>query len=452
MAEHTWTSLLEGSGGVKVEEGEPDTLGESKVVLPEKLFVQDWRERVRGALKAVEKGMSLRQAASAHSVGRSTVSKYLRGAVDISLPRSRACLSPDIERGIVDWCLEMARIGHPQTKKSLPLVVQRILNKKKKKVFGKNNLPSHGWVCRFMGRHPELSNRIPENQVRLKGTITPKTISTFFKNLQALLVAEDINVSEFLSPDNASRVFVCDETGIFVSAQDGAFDVLVKKHVQSTILSGEGKPMVSVLCCASADGSLMRPFIVNKGKTPMVYGKHQDLEADSYRAGCSDSGSVTADLFDDWLGNVFEKELVKKNIEKPVLLILDGHSTPLNMETLRFARDKKILMYCLPPHSSHIMQPFHVSVFRPLMAEYRKAYNEVWGEFAANEMPKKYFPIVLMKAIKEGNIIENIKSGFRTTGLVPFNPNAIKLSRFIKAAKQENPSPVHFRRPLQLHQ
>ncbi|XP_064105629.1 uncharacterized protein LOC135215080 [Macrobrachium nipponense] len=180
----------------------------------------------------------------------------------------------------------------------------------------------------------------------------------------------------------------------------------------------------------------MRPFIVNKGKTPTIYAKHQDLEADSYSVRCSDMGWMMAELFHDWLGNIFEQELIKKNTTRPVILFLDGHTSHMNLETLRFAHEKGILMNYLPPHSSHIMQPLDVAVFKPLKTSYRKAYNEIWGELSGRDMAKKHFPHVLMKAIKECNIAENIKSGFRTTGLVPFNPNAVSPSRYVTAGEQ----------------
>ncbi|XP_064090903.1 uncharacterized protein LOC135204676 isoform X2 [Macrobrachium nipponense] len=430
MAEHTGTNLPEGSGGLKVEEGNPDTVGESEVHVPQKLSEEEKREILRKALADVEAGISIRQISKKYPISRSTLSKWIQMGLDNG-PKSSAMpwLSADVEKEIVDWCLEMARIGHPQTKQSLPLVVQRILNQKKEKIFKNENLPTHGWTDRFLKRHPELSNRIPENLGHLRASITPNNIFTFFQNLEAFLVAEGLNANEFLSPDNASQVFTCNKTDIVINAQDAASKVWDKKGtVASCKVSEKGKPMMTVLCCASADGSLMRPFIVNKGKTPTEYVKHQDLEADSYHRGCSDSGLMTADLFHDWLGNIFETELVEKNIRRPVLLILDGFLSHLNLETLRFARDKKILMYHLPPYSSHVMQPLDVSVLKPLKAEYRRVYNKVWGEISSKDMPKKHFPYILMKSIKEVNIPENIISGFQSTGLVPFNPNAIDAS------------------------
>ncbi|XP_064114764.1 uncharacterized protein LOC135220992 [Macrobrachium nipponense] len=438
MAEHTGTNLSEGSEGLKVEEGEPDTVGEKVQGSFQRSCRLKTEERVGKALVDVEARRSIHQAAETHLIGCTTVSKYTQMGMDASQTRTTSWLPGDVERDIVYYCLEMARMGRPQTKKSLPLVVQHILNEKKIKVFRNNNLPSCGWVTRFLKRHPELSNQISKNLGHFRPSITPENIFTFFQHLEDFLGSKGLNVKDFLSPDNSSRIFNCDETGIVISGRDRASKCLLKKGTQSAYKrTGKGKLMMTVLCCASADGGFMRPFIINKGKTPTVYVQHQDLAAESYSVGCSDTGRMTADLFHRWLEDVFEKELVKMNIKKPVLLFVDSHSSHRNFEAFEFALSKEIFMYYLPPHFSHIMQPLDVAVFKPLKESYRKAYEVTCGKLSAVDMPQKYFPYVLMKAIKESNLAANIKSGFRTTGLVPFNPNAIKLTSFVSTEKQD---------------
>ncbi|XP_064090698.1 uncharacterized protein LOC135204416 [Macrobrachium nipponense] len=451
MAEHTGTNLSKGSGGLNFEEGNPDTVGESEVHVPQKLSKEEKREILREAVADVEAGMSISQIAQKYSLSCTTIRNWLQMGLDhVPRPSAMPWMPADVEREIVDWCFEMARIGYPRTRQSLPLVVQHIVNQKKKKIFQNDNLPTFGWTNRFLKRHPEVSNQCPVNirqfkatlNSKKKGTLTSKTISTFLQNLQSFLMAEGLNANEFLSSYNASRVFTCSETGIVISS-DGTYEVCDNKGNQDgRKVSGMGKPLMTVLCCASADGSLMRPFIVNKGKTPTEYVKHQDLEADSYHRGCSDSGLMTASLFHDWLGNIFENELVKKNIRRPVLLILDGFLTHLNLDTLRFAHDKKILIYYLPPYSSLALQPLDVSVFKPLKAEYRRVYNKILGEISSMDMPEQHLPYILLKSIKEVNIPENIISGFRSTGLVPFNHNAIDTSEFATAEKEEDASAV----------
>jgi len=50
-----------------------------------------------------------------------------------------------------------------------------------------------------------------------------------------------------------------------------------------------------------------------------------------------------------WVTNHFAKRVV----ECPVALLLDGHSTLVDVEEYKFCRDNQILLYCSPPHVPH---------------------------------------------------------------------------------------------------
>ena len=42
---------------------------------------------------------------------------------------------------------------------------------------------------------------------------------------------------------------------------------------------------------------------------------------------------------------------------RPLRLLLDGHSTHNQPEVVRLAREKKVIILCLPPHATHKAQP-----------------------------------------------------------------------------------------------
>jgi len=76
--------------------------------------------------------------------------------------------------------------------------------------------------------------------------------------------------------------------------------------------------------------------------------------------GYSDSGWITTDLVESWLSGHFLKHAVH---ERPLLLLLDGHSTHYQPEVIRYARRNKVLVLCLPPHTTHEAQPLDCTVF-----------------------------------------------------------------------------------------
>ena len=47
------------------------------------------------------------------------------------------------------------------------------------------------------------------------------------------------------------------------------------------------------------------------------------------------------------------------------ILILDGHYSHV-IEFMDYCETNQIALYCLPPHSTHILQPLDVGLFLPL--------------------------------------------------------------------------------------
>ena len=94
------------------------------------------RKKYLDALTDVSDGMSIRGAAKRHGISFSSLSLHVKNRTEPpSKPGGTPFLAEDDEQQLVDWCLEMSKIGCPQTRKVLPLVVQSILNAKKKMMF-----------------------------------------------------------------------------------------------------------------------------------------------------------------------------------------------------------------------------------------------------------------------------------------------------------------------------
>ena len=46
------------------------------------------------------------------------------------------------------------------------------------------------------------------------------------------------------------------------------------------------------------------------------------------------------------------------------ILVLDGHGSHITIDVIEFAK-LSVYLLCLPSHTSHILQPLDVSVFKP---------------------------------------------------------------------------------------
>ena len=82
---------------------------------------------------------------------------------------------------------------------------------------------------------------------------------------------------------------------------------------------------------------------------------------------------ITTDLFDWWLTDQFLKHAVGARL---LLLLLDGHSTHYQPYVVQNAKEKGVMMLCLPPHTTHDAQPFDCAVFSPLTAQWHAVCHQ----------------------------------------------------------------------------
>lgn len=148
--------------------------------------------------------------------------------------------------------------------------------------------------------------------------------------------------------------------------------------------------------------------------------------------GLSDKGWMDQELFDAWLLRHF---LCYAPSTRPLLLLLDGHSSHYSPHAIRFAAKEKVIMFALPPHTTHVTQPLDQGCFSPL----KMAWREVCHTFTAENPGKRVarfnfsqlFSLTWVKSIT----MKNIVSGFRVTGVYPVNRKVVE-----KPKELSNPS------------
>ena len=79
--------------------------------------------------------------------------------------------------------------------------------------------------------------------------------------------------------------------------------------------------------------------------------------------GLSSRGWVDMELFKGWFSDHFLNYAVSA---RPLLLLLDGHSSHYNPEAIRLAKENDVIMFTLVPHTTHEMHPLDTALFGPL--------------------------------------------------------------------------------------
>ena len=86
----------------------------------------------------------------------------------------------------------------------------------------------------------------------------------------------------------------------------------------------------------------------------------------------SDSEYLDDELALEWIKH-FERLTRPSNPDDWRVLICDNYSTHTFFEFLEFARACKIVVFGMPAHTSHLLQPLDVVMFQPYKHQYRQA-------------------------------------------------------------------------------
>ena len=103
---------------------------------------------------------------------------------------------------------------------------------------------------------------------------------------------------------------------------------------------------------------------------------------------------------------------------------MDGHESHSSHEFHKYCKEEKIIVLCMPAHSSHLLQPLDVGCFSPLKRAYGDEISSL-ARYGSKQIKKEAFLPAFKVAFERSIIKENICASFRGAGLVPHNPEAV---------------------------
>ena len=109
----------------------------------------------------------------------------------------------------------------------------------------------------------------------------------------------------------------------------------------------------------------------------------------------SDNGWSSNKIGIVWLEQVFEQYTKPTRPIAKRLLILDGHSSYVNMQFVDWADRHGIILLILPSYTTHKLQPLDVGLFQPLSTIYSKEINNLIdsGAGAISMSKTLFYPI-----------------------------------------------------------
>lgn len=218
---------------------------------------------------------------------------------------------------------------------------------------------------------------------------------------------------------STKNLYNIDETGV-TTTQKPSRVITVKGTKQvGSITSQERGTLVTVCLAVNAIGNAVPAFFVFPRKN------FQPHFVRDGPPGCDGSGNKSGWMQDeDFL--LFMKnftKFAKPSQENPVVVILDNHSSHINVPVIQFCKENFISILSFPPHTSHKLQPLDRSVFGPFKTKLNIAADHWMKNHPGQRMTIYDLPGLVKEAISVAATPNNITQGFACTGIWPYNKN-----------------------------
>ena len=329
------------------------------------------------------------------------------------------------EREIVVTCQVLQELGYGLTRNIVTDVVTKFLKDSHRKSPFKDGIPGPDWWEGFLHRWPSLSQRKPQHlSAKRASAVSSATLHSWFSTVEGFL--KKISLLKRTGPvaDFSSRIWNADETGFCLGSTSKK--ILARRGARCVheVGGASDHQFITVNVCGNAAGLKLPPFILYKGKH--LYNTWTEGGPAAACYGVSQSGWMEEANYLKWFEMQFHVA-VKHLLETgPIVLFFDGHYSHMSISLIQTARRLGVHLFCLPPNTTHVLQPLDVGVFGPMKQQWRTILKDYKLTTGARNITKERFPGLVKQLWMRSITQEHLRAAFRAVGLVPFNPLAVK--------------------------
>jgi hypothetical protein len=190
-------------------------------------------------------------------------------------------------------------------------------------------------------------------------------------------------------------IYNFDETGFMMGQITPTMVVTSSDRKGKPKLAQPGnRKWVTVIQGVNSQGWTVPPFIIVKGKYHLSSWYENSLLPKDWVIAVSNNGWTTNELTVDWIQH-FDKYRKDRKTGVYRLLVLDGHESHHSDAFEQYCKDNKIITLCMPPHSSHILQPLDVACFAPLKKVYSGQIENLVRARISHITKEDFFPAFL---------------------------------------------------------
>ena len=195
---------------------------------------------------------------------------------------------------------------------------------------------------------------------------------------------------------------------------------------------------LTVMLTSNATGILCQPYLIFSGENSLVIPSVM-LENEEAWSTFAPSGWMDVERFQVWMLKFIDEVKKRKNDQEYddyVLLMVDGHNSRLNADTIFTAAVNRVVILVGPSQLTNAWQANDSGI--------NKSFKENLKRLVAPHIEAKQqlsnsdIGIMILQAMKEGNMVRSILNSYRHVGVEPFDP--LMMTKMIANEKPDEKS------------
>jgi hypothetical protein len=369
--------------------------------------------QIQLALQALENDpdLSVRKAAVLYSVSRKTLGRRSRGKpARIDTTANSRNLDVLEEQVIIRRVLDLYEQGFAPGYS----VVEDMANLLRQ-TRGASRVGQH-WARNFVQRQPELRTRWsrPYDYQRAKCE-DPEIICAWFDLFRNVVAKHGILESDIWNFDETGFLMGQISSTLVITSSDG--------RTKAKKIQPGNREWVTAIQAVRSDGEIIPPYLVVAGKTHLESWYRDSPFPPEWTIDLSETGWTNNRIGLDWIKH-FDRYSRPRMTGAKRLLVLDGHESHHSAEFEEYCKENNIITLCMPPHSSHLLQPLDVGCFSVLKRAYSREIEKMMRNHI-HHITKPDFFLAFHAAFLTTFTPENVRGGFRGAGLVPLDPQKV---------------------------
>lgn len=396
------------------------------------------QELHNAAQKVLQDGWTVYKSAKEYKVPYNTLKDYIsRNPVNVNSAYQAKlgkpfALNSDEELKLVQYIVQMQELGFGLSATDVRKHAYKVVSRSNRQHPFSNDelLAGWKWWHGFKDRYG-LSMRLPENiSINRAHAANRDTINQFFELLHDTLTKHNLF-------DKPHLIWNLDETGFTLVPKPSKIvsPIGAKRICQQA--SGERGETTTALLTVSASGQTGPCLLIFKGQRD-VPEEIKSKAPPNAMVTVSKNGWTNTEIF----YNFFSHLIKSLPSARPVLLLLDSHISHISPDVLQLACENGIIFLTFPSHTTNLLQPLDVAVFGPMKSLWKKEVKRLLQ--SCNYKPsRKDFMETFSNVFFNSVTMANICSGFKKTGIYPYNKEAISDDELKISKSFINSRPTH---------